>query len=84
MAAGKSTELNGIRVITLETAIAEGLLHLAPEPRSPHGVDIAPNGDYIMVCGKLDPHATVYGFDRSRRRSSRRTTRARTATASRS
>jgi nitrous-oxide reductase len=64
VAAGKFTELNGIRVITLETAIAEGLLFLAPEPRSPHGVDIAPKGDYITVSGKLDPHATVYGFDR--------------------
>src|SRR5688500_2354238 len=63
VAAGKFTELNGIRVITLETAIAEDLLHLAPEPRSPHGVDIAPKGDYITVAGKLDPHATVYGFD---------------------
>ena len=62
--AGKFTNLNGIRVITLDTAIAEGLLFLAPEPRSPHGVDIAPKGDYITVSGKLDPHATVYGFDR--------------------
>ena len=63
VAAGKFTELNGIRVISLETAIAEGLLYLAPEPRSPHGVDIAPKGDYISVAGKLDPHVTVYGFD---------------------
>jgi nitrous-oxide reductase len=51
-------------VITLETAIAEGLLYLVPEPRSPHGVDVAPRGDYITVSGKLDPHTTVYGFDR--------------------
>ena len=64
LAAGKFTLLNGIRVISLETAVAEGLLFLAPEPRSPHGVDIAPKGDYITVSGKLDPHATVYGFDR--------------------
>lgn len=63
-AAGKCAELNGIRVIPLETAIAEGLLYLVPEPRSPHGVDIAPRGDYITVSGKLDPHTTVYGFDR--------------------
>ena len=63
LAAGKFTELNGIRVISLETAAAEGLLFLAPEPRSPHGVDVAPKGDYITVSGKLDPHATVYGFD---------------------
>jgi nitrous-oxide reductase len=64
LAKGKYTELNGIRVIPLETSIAEGLLFLAPEPRSPHGVDVAPKGDYITVSGKLDPHATVYGFDR--------------------
>ncbi len=63
VAAGKFTELNGIRVISLETAVAEGLLYLAPEPRSPHGVDIAPRGDYITVSGKLDPHATVYSID---------------------
>jgi nitrous-oxide reductase len=63
VAAGKYTELNGIRVIPLETSIAEGLLFLAPEPRSPHGVDVAPKGDYITVAGKLDPHVTVYGFD---------------------
>jgi nitrous-oxide reductase len=64
VAAGKYQELNGIRVISLETSIAEGLLFLAPEPRSPHGVDIAPKGDYVTVSGKLDPHTTVYGFDR--------------------
>jgi len=63
IAAGKYTELNGIRVISLETAVSEGLLHLAPEPRSPHGVDIAPKGDYITVSGKLDPHTTVYHID---------------------
>jgi nitrous-oxide reductase len=61
--AGKFTIVNGMRVISLETAVAEGLLFLAPEPRSPHGVDIAPKGDYITVSGKLDPHTTVYGFD---------------------
>jgi nitrous-oxide reductase len=64
VAAGKFTKINGIRVISLETAVAEDLLHLAPEPRSPHGVDVAPKGDYITVSGKLDPHVTVYGMDR--------------------
>ena len=63
VAAGKFTKINGIRVIPLETAIAEELLHLAPEPRSPHGVDVAPKGDYITVSGKLDPHVTVYGIE---------------------
>lgn len=61
--AGKAKMINGINVISLKTAIEEGLLHLAPEPKSPHGVDVAPNGNYIVVSGKLDPHSTVYGMD---------------------
>ncbi len=64
VAAGKTKTVNGMRVISLETAAAEGVLFLAPEPRSPHGVDVAPNGAYMTVSGKLDPHVTVYGFDK--------------------
>ncbi len=63
-AAGKTVEVNGFPLITLDTAIAENLLWFAPEPKSPHGVDIAPGGDYIVVSGKLDPHVTVYSFDK--------------------
>lgn len=59
-AAGKTEDRNGIRVITLQTAIDEGILHFAREPRSPHGVDVDPTGNYISVGGKLDPHVTVY------------------------
>jgi nitrous-oxide reductase len=62
VAAGNYEVANGIRVVSLETAIAEGILYLAPEPRSPHGVDVAPNGEYITVSGKLDPHVTVYSM----------------------
>jgi nitrous-oxide reductase len=55
---------NGMRVISMEVAVAEGILHLIPEPRSPHGVDVAPNGAYLSVAGKLDPHVTVYSFEK--------------------
>jgi nitrous-oxide reductase len=64
IAAGQFEEVNGIRLITLETAVEESLIHLLPEPKSPHGVDVAPNGNYLTVSGKLDPHVTVYGFDK--------------------
>ncbi len=60
--AGKTSTIKGMEVISLKTAIAEGLLHLTPEPRSPHGVDVAPKGDFIVVSGKLDPHTTIYSF----------------------
>ena len=64
VAAGKFEMRNGVRVIPLKTAVAEGILFFAPEPRSPHGVDVAPNGQYIVVAGKLDPHTTVYSIDK--------------------
>lgn len=62
-AAGKTELRNGIRVITLQTAIDEGLLYLAPEPRSPHGADVSPDGNYIVVGGKLDPNVTIYDIE---------------------
>src|SRR6185436_7205371 len=64
VAAGKTKTLNGMKVIPLDVAASEGVLHLAPEPRSPHGVDVAPNGNYLSVGGKLDPHVTIFGFDK--------------------
>ncbi len=60
--AGKVKVVNGMPVITLETAIAEGILFFIPEPKSPHGVDVTPDGKDIVVGGKLDTHATVYSF----------------------
>lgn len=62
--AGKAQMINGFPVISIDTAVAEGLLHLTPEPRSPHGVDITPKGDFVVVAGKLDPHVTVYAFEK--------------------
>ena len=62
--AGKVQQIENFPVITLETALNEGLLHVTPEPRSPHGVDVAPKGDFIVVSGKLDPHVTIYSMDK--------------------
>ncbi len=64
VAASKSKTINGMRVIPLETAVAEGILYLAPEPKSPHGVDVHPGGNYISVGGKLDPHVTIYSIEK--------------------
>ena len=60
LVAGTFEERNGIRVIPLEAAAAEGVLFLAREPRSPHGVDVDPTGNYVVVGGKLDPNVTIY------------------------
>lgn len=64
VAASNGEELNGFNYISLETAVAEELLYFIPEPKSPHGIDIAPKGDFMVVSGKLDPHVTIYSFDK--------------------
>ena len=48
----------------MKVAAAEGVLFLVPEPKSPHGVDVSPDGESIVVGGKLDTHATVYAFSK--------------------
>lgn len=64
VAAGKTKTINGMKVVPLETAVAEDILFLIPEPRSPHGVDVHPGGNYLSVGGKLDPHVTIYSFEK--------------------
>ncbi|MBQ3674336.1 MAG: cytochrome C, partial [Campylobacter sp.] len=46
--------INGHKVIPIETAVKNNALFLIPEPKSPHGVDVTPDGKYIIVGGKLD------------------------------
>ncbi len=60
--AGKFVTVNGMKVIPLKVAAEEGILFFAPEPKSPHGVDVCPCGNHIVVGGKLDPHVTVYSM----------------------
>jgi len=61
---GKAKKISGIDVISLQTAVDEEILYLIPEPKSPHGADVSPDGNYIVVSGKLDTHVTVFGFDK--------------------
>ncbi|MCC6484414.1 MAG: Sec-dependent nitrous-oxide reductase [Armatimonadetes bacterium] len=63
-AAGKTTTINGFRMIPLQTAASESILYFAPEPKSPHGVDVTPGGEYMVVSGKLDPHVTIFSFQK--------------------
>jgi nitrous-oxide reductase len=56
--------VNDHKVIPMDVAVKNDALFLIPEPKSPHGVDIDPTGEYIVVCGKLDTHASVYSFSK--------------------
>ena len=61
----KNTKIiNGHRVIPISVAVKNDALFLIPEPKSPHGIDVSPDGKYIIVCGKLDTHASVYSMEK--------------------
>lgn len=62
--AGKTELIGDLRVIRLQTAIDEGILYFVPEPKSPHGLDVTPDGKELVVGGKLDTHATVFSFEK--------------------
>jgi nitrous-oxide reductase len=62
--AGKTTTIAGMRVIPLQTALDENLLAFVPEPKSPHGVDVTPDGTGIVVGGKLDTHTTLFDIQK--------------------
>ncbi len=64
VAAGKAKKINGHDVLMMETSIKEGILFLVPEPKSPHGVDVTPDGKFMTVSGKLDTHVSVYSFEK--------------------
>ena len=64
VAAGKAKKINGHDVLSIDTAVKEGILFLVPEPKSPHGVDVTPDGKLITVAGKLDTHVSVYSFEK--------------------
>lgn len=62
--AGKVEMIKEMPVIRLDTAAKEGIVYFTPEPKSPHGADVTPGGEYVVVGGKLDPHVTIYSFDK--------------------
>lgn len=60
----RTKEIKGMKVIPIDVAVEEELLYFVPEPKSPHGVDVTPGGEYLVISGKLDPHVTVYSFEK--------------------
>jgi nitrous-oxide reductase len=64
VAAGRTRDVNGMRVIPLADAAQEHVLTLIPEPKSPHGCDVTPDGTAIVVGGKLDTHTTVFEWSK--------------------
>ena len=48
----------------LDPAACPGAVYLLPTPKSPHGVDIDPTGEYIVAGGKLATVIPVHAFSK--------------------
>ncbi|GLR17603.1 Sec-dependent nitrous-oxide reductase [Portibacter lacus] len=55
-----STLQKTVKVLTPEDC--PGLVYFLPTPKSPHGVDVDPSGEYIIGNGKLSADLTVHSF----------------------
>lgn len=55
-----STIKEGVRMLSLSDV--PGAVYAMPTPKSPHGVDVDPTGEYIVGSGKLAAVVTVMSF----------------------
>ncbi|MGC5327129.1 Sec-dependent nitrous-oxide reductase [Brevibacillus sp. SYSU BS000544] len=63
VAAGQFEEVGGSKVIFPEKH--KGGIYLVPVAKSPHGVDVTPDGKNFIASGKLAPAMTVFSFEKA-------------------
>ncbi len=51
-------------VLTVNPMDIPGAIYFLPTPKSPHGCDVDPSGQYIIGSGKLSADLTVHSFDK--------------------
>ena len=61
-AEGKGKMIGGVRVI--DPREVPGLVYFMPCGKSPHGVDVSPDGKYIIGSGKLAGITTAFNFEK--------------------
>ena len=57
---GKAKTIGGAPV--LDPNNVSGIVYLIPVPKSPHGVDVDPSGEYFCGAGKLQAEVSVFSF----------------------
>jgi len=62
IAEGKGDMIGGVKV--LDPKKVQGVVYLMPCGKSPHGVDVAPDGKWIVGSGKLQGVTTVFNFEK--------------------
>lgn len=50
--------------LLLDPKDCPGLVYFMPCPKSPHGVDVSPDGQYIVASGKLAALIPVFSYDK--------------------
>jgi len=60
--AGKCKTLDGVKVI--DPKEVPGIVYLLPCSKSPHGVDVSPDGKYVIGSGKLQSVTTVFNIEK--------------------
>ncbi|NMD72339.1 Sec-dependent nitrous-oxide reductase [Bacillus sp. DNRA2] len=63
VANGEYDEVTGQKMIFPEKH--KGGIYLVPVAKSPHGVDVTPDGKYFIASGKLAPAMTVFSFEKA-------------------
>lgn len=59
---GRSEVLNSVKVLVAKDH--PGLMYYLPTPKSPHGCDIDPSGEYIVAGGKLASLIVAHSFSK--------------------
>ena len=62
LASGDYRTVEGIPI--LDGSEGTGLTVYIPVPKNPHGVNISPDGNYAVVCGKVSPTVSVIDINR--------------------
>ena len=62
VASGKVKNIGGAKVI--DPKDTPGVVWLMPCAKSPHGVDVTPDGKYVVCSGKLQSITTVFSVDK--------------------
>lgn len=63
IAEGKYDTVNGVKIV--DPAKHKGAIYLVPVAKSPHGVDVTPDGKRFIASGKLAPAMTVFSFEKA-------------------
>jgi len=49
-------------VLVIDPSEVPGAIYFLPTPKSPHGCDVSPSGEYIVGSGKLSADLTVHSY----------------------